>query len=496
MNTSNSTQNSAPEGVLQKSIRAGKWLMIDYIIQKAVAILPFFILARILTPEQFGIASIVLLVPRFLQTTSEHGLATAAIQKGGSVEKYLNAIWTVNVLRGIVICLLVFIAGPFIATFYHVEEYTWVIRLGGVFILIRQFTNIGEIWFTKDLDFKKIFIRNTARAIAYSIVTVISAYFLRSYLALIIGNLALYLTEMIASYVLHPYRPRITFQFKILKELIGYGKWVTGQVLGDQIYSFAESSIIARSTNTSAVGLYSKAKNLASIGPGFISSIISMIAFPAFARIKDSPEKIADGFKKSLDLLFVVTLPIILFIQIAGGKLVLVLLGEPWLPITFALRILLLYFTLSYMTDICAKLLSGIGYPDKKVKLDIVKIIISLILLLYITPRYGINGAPLALLLGFLPTFFFTLHYIQSLTRITYWNIFIRIGFPLLLAGGLMTPLAIFKDTLMQLPLYILIVLTILYFLLYGLGIYIVGKKFHRGPYMTIDVILKTLPRL
>ncbi len=490
------TENPAPEGVLQKSIRAGKWLTIDYIVQKAVAILPFFILARILSPGQFGIASIILLVPRFLQTTSEHGLATAAIQKGGNVEKYLNAIWTVNVLRGILISILIFITGPVIAQFYHLESYTWLIRLGGIFILIRQCTNIGEIWFTKDLDFKKIFIRNTARAIVYAVVTIIAAYTIRSYLALVIGNLALYLTEMIASYVLHPYRPKLSFKFGVLKELTAYSKWAMGQVLGDQAYGFMESSIIARTTNISVVGLYSKAKNLASIGPGFISSIISMIALPAFARIKDAPEKIVDGLKKSLDLLFVVTLPIILFIQVAGGKLILVVLGTPWLPITFALRVLLIYFTVSYMTDICLKLLSGIGYPDKKVKLDAIKIILSLILLLYLTPRYGINGAALAIFLGFIPTFFFTLYYLKSLTRITYWNILIRICFPLFLAGGLMAPLAIFKDTLMQQSLTVLIILTVLYFLIYSAVIYIVGKKFHRGPYMTIQLILKTLPRL
>lgn len=486
-------ENRTSEGVLQKSIRAGKWLTIDYIVQKAVAILPFFILARILSPEQFGIASIILLVPRFLQTTSEHGLTAAVIQKGGDVKKYLDAIWTLNVLRGVCISILVFIAGPFIARFYHVEDYTWIIRLGGFFILIRQCTNIGEIWLIKDLVFKKIFIRNTVRAVAYSTISIIAAYFLRSYLALVIGNLALYLAELVMTYVLHPYRPRFFFKFGILKDLVGYSKWITGQALGDQAYAFMENSIIAHTTNTTTVGLYSKAKNLASIGPGFTSSIISMIAFPAFVQIKDAPEKIVDGLKKSLDLLFVVTMPIIFFIQVAGGKLVLLVLGTPWLPITFALRIFLVYFILIYMVDICSKLLSAIGHPDKKVKLDIIKTILSLVLLLYFTPRYGTNGAAVAILLGFIPTFFLTLHYLQSLTHITYWNIFIRVGFPLFLAGGLMAPLAIFKNTLMQQSLTILIILTVLYFALYCLGIYAVGKKFHRGPYMTIELILKKI---
>src|SRR3989338_3175348 len=138
------SENLQTEGTLQKSIRAGKWLTVDFLVQKLIAFLPFFILARLLTPEDFGLVAIILLVPHFLQVVSEHGFTTAAIQKGGDVVKYLNPIWTLNALRGVAIAGVMFLFAPFIARFYNIEAYLWPLRFGGIIVLAHHFTNISE----------------------------------------------------------------------------------------------------------------------------------------------------------------------------------------------------------------------------------------------------------------------------------------------------------------------------------------------------------------
>ncbi len=489
-------EETVQEGTLQKSIRAGKWLTIDFLVQKLIAFLPFFILARLLTPEDFGLVAIILLVPHFLQVVSEHGLTTAAIQKGGDVNKYLNPIWTLNALRGVLIAGVMFLLAPFIASFYHVEAYVWPVRFGGLIVLIHHFTNIGEIWFTKDLDFKKVFLRNTARSVAYAVVAITLAVTTHSYWSLLIAQAAMQITETIATYVLQPYRPRLSFRFGLLKELTGFSKWIMGQTFADQIYGFAEQSIVARTTNTASVGLYTKAKNLASVGPGFIASIISMIAFPAFARIKEDPKKVQEGLKRSMDLLFVVTMPIIVLILAAGGKLVLILLGEPWLPITNALRIFVLYFTIFNLTDICYKALSGIGHPDIKVKFDGIKISLSIVLLLIAAPRWGATGAAGALFLGFFPVLVLSVRALILRTTVTAWNILIRAGFPLSVAMVLLVPAIIWKEAILGFSIISLGMLALAYIFFYALIIVAVGKKFNRGPYSTLLLIAKTAPRV
>ena len=108
-------------GVLQKSITSGKWLTAGYIIQRGISLVSFFILARLLTTADFGIVAYVLLVPKFLQATTETGFSSAAIQKDGDIKRYLNPIWTVGVIKGFVIALLIFAIGPLIARWLNVE---------------------------------------------------------------------------------------------------------------------------------------------------------------------------------------------------------------------------------------------------------------------------------------------------------------------------------------------------------------------------------------
>ena len=78
------------EGVLKKSIESGKWMTLGYIFQKIIGLFSFLILARLLAPADFGVIAIVLLLPKFLQSTTETGLTSAVIQKGGDIKKYLN----------------------------------------------------------------------------------------------------------------------------------------------------------------------------------------------------------------------------------------------------------------------------------------------------------------------------------------------------------------------------------------------------------------------
>lgn len=481
------------EGVLQKSIHSGKWLGIDYALQKILGFVTFLILAKYLAPSDFGVISIVLLVPNFILSTTETGLGTAALLKEGDPRRFLNPLWTLNILRGIGIAIGVFIFGPLIGRFFHIEHLTWLIQLSGLLIIIRQFSNVGELYIWKELDLKKIFIRNFSKTFGYSIIVVIMAILLRSYYALFIGTAALYLTETISTYFLHPYRPKLSFNFKPLKQLTKHGKWFYGQNLIEQIYAVIENSVIARLLNTASLGLYSKAKNIASIGPGSVTSIITLVSLPAYAKIKDSDEKVRDGFLKSLDLFFFMVIPVAIVTFAAGGKIILMILGKDWLPMAGALKIFVIYFILSGVIHMTHKLLSGIGYPDKKVKMDIIKTVLTVGLMFILTPLYGINGTAFALTVGLIPIFIFYMYFLITLTLIKLRDIVWQISAPLLLSLSFLIPTLFLKDILIQLSTPLTLVFFALTGVLYLATIYFMGKKYKVGPYLTLELVFRTI---
>ena len=478
-------------GVLQKSITSGKWLTAGYIIQRGISLVSFFILARLLTPADFGIVAYVLLVPKFLQATTETGFSSAAIQKDGDIKRYLNPIWTVGVIKGFVIALLIFAIGPLIARGLNVEGAGLAIRLGGLFILVNELANVGELYFFKNLDFKKVFWRNLVRQIAYVVVSLAAIRVTPTYWALLWGTLAMYLIEAISTYWLHPYRPRLSFQFGALRELFGYGKWMVGQGWLGQGYAFFEAATVGRLTSATAFGLYTKAKSVASIVPGFLSSVITMVSFPAYAKLKDDADKVRDGLSKSFDLLFALVIPTAFLVVAAGGKLILIFLGPAWLPMTDTFRILLFFFILHTVIDLSYALFNGIGRPDKNVKYEMVKIPLTLILIYFLTVRFGIAGAAAAMILGATPILFVVLRDLKRLAGLSYGAIMMMVLTPLAVSILLALPLIVFKNAIIPLGGVFFVGLLAALGFAYLAILYALGRYWNIGPYKTLKLVLR-----
>lgn len=461
--------------------------------QKSIGLISFFILARLLTPSDFGIMAIVLMIPNVLNAVSETGLSIAALQRGGNIYPYLDQIWTIGVVRGTLIAIATFLGAPLIAHYLHAEEASLAISLGGLIVLIYNLSNVGVIFFSKDLDFKKVFIRNISRDGAYVLVAVIAAFFYRSYWSLFAAAVASYAVQTISTYLLHPYRPKISLHFRRLKDLVGYSKWVVWQRWLDELYGFIEPAVVARTTNISATGLYSKAKNMAAAAPGMLSPILNLVGFAAYAKIKDSPEKIRDGFLKSLDILFFFLVPVTTLIMFAGGKLILIFLGDKWLPMTNTFRILLLFYLVSSIIDLGCVLLGALGFPDKKVKFDLIKMPLTIFLIIYLTITYGIVGAAGALFLGTLPIIILVVHQLVKLTRLSYTDMFSTLWVPLALSLVLVIPAFVFRDYLLHWSTIKLLLITPLPIIGYLVGIWAIGYYRGRGPWSTIRTILTTL---
>lgn len=479
------------EGVLHKSIQGGKWLTIGTFIQRCIGFASFFILARMFTPSDFGVIAIMFLVPNILNATTETGFGSAAVQKGGDIKPYLDPLWTIGVLKSIAIAVIIFLTGPLIATFLNAENALLAIRLGGISIVLYNLANIGEMYFSKDLDFKKIVIRNISKDTAYAVTALIGAYYYRSYWVLIIATYVSYAVYALSTYILHPYRPKISFAFSRLRDLVQYSKWVVGQSWLDQIYGFLEPIIVASSTNVKSVGLYSKGKSVASVAPGFLGPMLNIISFPAYSKLKESPEKIREGFVKSLDILFFVLIPVNVLLQFSGAKLVHIFLGDQWAAITPILQAMSIFYLFNSLGDLMYVLFNAIGKPKLRLELDTIKIFFTLILIIYLTNHLGIFGTALALIFGLLPSLLLSLRRLTQVTAVTIKDVIGSVWVPFCLSLLLSLPALLWREQIIQLPIIVMISLVVITGLAYISLTWILGKHLNAGPYKTLRLILQ-----
>lgn len=289
MNHTKHTVHSKPERILERSLSAGYWSLLDTILQKVLIYGSFFITARFLSPADYGVIALALIYPNLLDSLTAIAFDTALTQKkSGDEHAYLSVVWTFNILRSLVVFILVFITAFFVARFFHSMDALLLFQLSALPLLLQAFANIGQIYFFRYLEWKKVFIRDMASYGTTAIVTVSLAILFHSYWALFIGSVSGMLAAVIATYILQGYRPRLDTGFYKLKPLLEYSQWVFGQGVVTRISQTLEDAVIGHFTNPTSVGNYSKAKSLAYAPTSPLANIIGKIGFSAFVALNES----------------------------------------------------------------------------------------------------------------------------------------------------------------------------------------------------------------
>ncbi len=370
---------SAPVGVYAKTVKGGLWHLINAGGQKVFQIVVFFILARLLVPADYGVFAAIMIVIGFFNQLTDVPFGTALIQRRGDVEKYLDAYWTFDMLRSLFNAGLIALCGGWIAARFNMQAHETLIRLCGILLVIPTFSNIRTIFLFREMDFRTLTIRDLSTQCVYAIVAISYACWVeRSAAALIVGFIAMYSFGVFLSYVLIPGKPRFSFAFGRLRDLVGYSKWVYGQDLVDYAAQYADKILLGVTLAPEQLGLYSKAKDLSTSPSVFIASIARKVGLSAFALIQDSRVKIREGILRSFDVLFLTAVPAALLFLLEGGTIIQILLGTRWLSIVIPFKIMAFGGIFLAVNNIINTTVMGIGKPDASFKANVMQTLISL----------------------------------------------------------------------------------------------------------------------
>ena len=214
------------EGTLaQKAVQGGFWVFLSFSFGKVLNFIRIIILARLLLPSDFGLMGLAMLSIGAIEVFTTTGIIQALIQRKECDEEVLNTGWVISILRGFLLFLILFFGAPYIARFFDNSLLTSILRIISITFLFSGFSNIGLILLPRELDFKRKTYFNLATSLLTTIVIITLAFILRTVWALVIGLVIGSVIGLIASYFIHPFRPKIRFNLQISKELLGFGKW-------------------------------------------------------------------------------------------------------------------------------------------------------------------------------------------------------------------------------------------------------------------------------
>jgi|Deesub1362A_J573_1020465.scaffolds.fasta_scaffold03692_3 O-antigen/teichoic acid export membrane protein len=384
----------------QQIAKSGFWVFTIRFIHQFFYLARLIILARLLTPHDFGLLGIGLLAMMTLETLSQTGFQEALIQKKENVETFLNSAWTILIIRGIILFLILYFISPFISAFYNAPSVTLVIRIIGLAILLQSFSNIGVIYFQKELEFNKQFILQASGTLADFCVSVTLAILLRNVWALVWGLLVGHGVKLIVSYIVHPYRPKICFNKEKTLELFRFGKWVLGGSIIIFLLLQGDDILVGKLLGLTALGFYQIAYKISNTPATELSRVISTVTFPAYSKVQDDINKLKQYYFEILQLTAFFSFLLAGIIFTLAPEFTSLLLGNKWAPIIYITQLLSIFGLFRSLNATFGPVFYATGNPYILTKVAFYQLVV-LVIIFYPLYLWGeLIGISLAVTLG------------------------------------------------------------------------------------------------
>lgn len=315
----------------RKSVRGGTVTIVSQGASILIQLLSTAILARLLSPEDYGIVAMVLAVTAFAGLFRDLGLSSAAVQKKELTHAAQSNLFWLNAAMGAALTLIVAAASPLLAVYYQRPELTLVtLALSTTFLIGSLSTQHGAL-LTREMQFGRLAIPTIASGLISLLVTAALAWNGGGYWSIVWGNLASSLTVTGLRWILSPFRPAWFCWGCGMRDMLGFGANVTAFDFVNYFARNLDNILIGRFCGTSELGLYSKAYQLLMFPITAIRAPILAVAYPAMCRLQAQPASLRDYYKGMVSTVSLLTMPIVGLLYVNAKPLVELVMGSRWL---------------------------------------------------------------------------------------------------------------------------------------------------------------------
>lgn len=349
------------------------------------------VLARYLTPEDFGAIGMLTIFISLSETFIDSGLGSALIQKKDTTEiDYSTVFWT-NLIISIFLYVVLFLFAPLIARFYNMELLTSLLRVKAIVLIIQGFRLIQTTRLQKSLNFKKISLVYLSASLISTIAAIIASILGLGVWALVIKTLLDTSIRTIVFWIIGKWKPLFKFSFKSFKELFSYGGVMLCTSLVISIYSNVQTLIIGKAFSATDLGYYTQAKKLETIPTNAVEQIVNQVTFPVFSRIKDDVEKLKNSLKKIVICISYITFPMMIFFIVAATPIFEFLFTSKWNQSIPYFRYLCLVGMMVSVNTMNTNIIKASGRKKMYFNLQVIKRLIGIVILI-ISVFFGMAG--------------------------------------------------------------------------------------------------------
>jgi O-antigen/teichoic acid export membrane protein len=368
------------------------------VVERSLGLISTAILARALTPADFGLVAMALAIVAVIEVFSAFGFDWAVVRQPAATREHYDSAWTLRLIVSFgVVLALIAVAYP-TATFYRHPELVGIILVMAVSTLVGALENIWVVEYRRNFRFDREFGLRTAGKLAGFCVAVTVALVNHSYWALVLGTLASRVATTIASYLMHPGRP--SFCLSRRRDLMSYSVWLMVGNVADLVRARFGEAFIGRVFGARSLGLYSVSAELANLATSEFAAPVNRVVFSRYAQIEGDTAALRRGFVRVSALIWAIGMPATIGIAAIAPQLVLLLLGDQWTQAAPLIQILTASGAVAVIGGNSAYVFWAMGKSRFVTAMSILGLIFFVLLTFLLVNHYGLLGVAFAQVLA------------------------------------------------------------------------------------------------
>lgn len=375
-----------PDTLKKQTITGVFWSGLERFSVQGVTFLVQLVLARLLTPNEYGLIGMLVVFLQIGQVFIDSGFANALIQKKECTPADLATVFYYNLLLSLAIYAILFFTAPFIASFYNQDILIPLLRLLSLTLIINALAIVQKTILIKRVDFRTQTKVSLFSAIISGIIGISLASKSFGVWALCWQQISFSFLQLFFYTLYVHWLPNSKFSKESFIKLFNFGSKLLISSLISVIYKNLYSVVIGKKFTAAELGYYTRAEQFAMFPSNNLGNIIARVAFPIFSKIQDDTPKLCTAYRRIIQYSSYIIFPLMCGLIAIAEPLITVLLTEKWLGIVPLLQILCIDWMLDHLSIINLNLLYVKGRSDWALRLEIIKKIIAIIILIATIP--------------------------------------------------------------------------------------------------------------
>lgn len=368
----------AEESLKNKTVKGMGWSAAENLIRMGVTFMVSIILARLLSPEEYGLIGILTIFIAIFNAIVDSGFTNALIRKQNAIDIDYSTVFYTNLVLSVVLGTVLFFCAKPIAVFFERPELVALTQVMSSVVIINALSIVQRVRTTKALDFKtqtKITVISSIGSGAIGIVMANMGY---GVWALVGQQISNQLLSTIFFWVYNKWVPKLVFSMASFKEMWAFGSKLLASRLIDTAWQEIYQVVIGKCYSPVTLGIYTRAKQFSDLCSSNLTSVVQRVSYPVLSSIQDDRVRLKGSYQKVIKTTMLPTFVLMLGMAACAESLIYVLIGEQWLECVPMLQVICTYGMLYPLHALNLNMLQVQGRSDLFLKLEIIKKIIAI----------------------------------------------------------------------------------------------------------------------